>query len=108
MSEWLGQENMSQRKMQHIIFQCVICFSSYQQAAHNVHTSVHLHLSDVNVTEQLSDDVELTHRGLFSSAALIKPLAVGCSGKDGAVLSPPSIRLQGDLSLPVFEAQTGP
>lgn len=55
----------------------------------------------------LSDNVELTHRGLFSSAALIKPLSIGCGGKDGAVLAVAPVRLQGNLSLPVLEAHTG-
>lgn len=94
--------------MQHIMFQCIACFNTYLQAAHNVHMSVQFAVSDVNVRKQLSDDVELTHRGLFSSAALIKPLPVGCSGKDGAVLSASSVRLLSDLCLPVLEAHTGP
>lgn len=55
-----------------------------------------------------SHDVELTHRGLFSSAALVKPLPLGCGGEDGAVLPAPSVRLQRDRRLPVLEAHTGP
>jgi len=61
----------------------------------------------LQATAQLSDDVELAHRGLFGSAALIKPLPVGCGGEDGAVLAVAPIRLQGDLFLPVLEAHTG-
>lgn len=63
---------------------------------------------DVNVRNKASDDIELTHRGLFSSTALIKPLPVGCGGQDGTVLTAPPVWLQGDLCLPVFEAHAGP
>lgn len=61
---------------------------------------------DVDDSKEPSDDVELTHRSLFSSAALIKPLPVGCGGEDAAVLAAPSVWLQGDLCLPVLEAHT--
>lgn len=54
-----------------------------------------------------SDDVELAHRSLLGSAALVEPLPVGWDGQDGAVLAAPSIRLQGDLCLPVLEAHSG-
>lgn len=63
--------------------------------------------SEVDVRRELSDDVELAHRSLFRSAALIKPLPVGCGGEDGTVLATPSVWLQGDFCLPVLEAHTG-
>lgn len=62
--------------------------------------------SDVDDSKEPLDDVELTHRSLLSSAALIKPLPVGCGGEDAAVLAAPSVWLQGDLRLPVLEAHT--
>lgn len=58
-------------------------------------------------TESVLDDVELTHRSFLSPAALIKPLPVGRDGEDGAVVAAPSVRLQGDLCLPVLEAHVG-
>lgn len=59
------------------------------------------------IYQQLSDDVELAHRGLLGSAALIKPLPAGCGGEDGTVLGVAPIGLPGDLRLPVLEAHTG-
>lgn len=55
----------------------------------------------------LSDDVKLTHRGLFCSAVLIEPFPIGCGGQDGTVLGVPPVGLVGDLSLPVLEAYAG-
>lgn len=49
------------------------------------------------------NDVELTHWGLLSSAALIKPLPLSCGGEDGTVLAVAAVGLQGDLCLPVLE-----
>lgn len=54
-----------------------------------------------------SDDVELTHGRLLSPAALVEPLPVGRGGEDGAVLAAASVRLQGDVCLPVLEAHVG-
>ena len=51
------------------------------------------------------DDVELADRGPLATAALVKPLPVGGDGEDGAVLAAAPVRLQGDLRLPVLEAQ---
>lgn len=59
------------------------------------------------IYQQLSDDVELAHRGLLGSAALVKPLPVGRGGEDGAVLAAASVRLLGDVCLPVLEAHAG-
>lgn len=61
----------------------------------------------VRKTESGLDDVELTHGSFLSPAALIKPLPVGWGGEDGAVVAAPSVRLQGDLCLPVLEAHIG-
>lgn len=63
--------------------------------------------TQVSGRKQPSDDVELTHRRLLASAALVEPLAVGCGGEDAAVLAAPSVRLQGDVRLPVLEAHAG-
>lgn len=82
-------------------------FHLFLQAACNVHVSVLSARSDANVKKKPSDDVELAHRSLFGFAALIEPLPVGCGGEDGTVLAAPSVRLQGDLSLPVLEAHAG-
>lgn len=99
--------------MQHIIFQCIAylylifkcstCFVLFLQAV-----SVYLQRVTLTPESRLSDDVELAHRGFLGPAVLVEPLPVGRGGEDGAVLAAPSVRLQGDLRLPVFEAHVGP
>lgn len=51
-----------------------------------------------------SNDIKLAHRRLFSTAVLIKPLPVGRTGQDSAVVCASAIRLVCDLRFPVLKA----